>query len=100
MPSTPEENSVLISQYPKEHGHVRRSVALAVFFHLFIAALVCLITYWLGITTLKDLLSKGGSIAESGPAPEEPMTVELQLEDITPPPTPNPEFIQEIIKPK
>jgi TonB family protein len=100
MPSTLQEIQVDLAQYPREHKHVGRSVALAVLLHVFIAALVCLITYWLGITTLKDLLSKGGAIAESGPAPEEPMTVELQLEDITPPPTPDPLFIKEVVKPK
>jgi TonB family protein len=100
MPSLSDETELLLSQYPREHQHVGRSVAVSIFLHLTIAALVCLITYWLGITSLKDLLSKGGAIAESGPAPEQPMTVELQLEDIAPPPTPNPEFIQQTIKPK
>jgi hypothetical protein len=100
MPLTVEDTSVHLSQYPKEHKHVGRSVAIAVFIHLFIAALVCLITYWLGIMTLRDLLEHGGSIAETGAAPEEPMTVELVLEDITPPPTPNPLFIKEVVKPK
>jgi TonB family protein len=99
-PAAANERAVLITKYPKEHKHVGRSLALAVFLHVFIAALVCLVTYWLGITTLKDLLEKGGAIAETGPAPEEPMTVELQIEDTPPPPTPNPEFIQEIVKPK
>ncbi len=56
--------------------------------------------YGLGFTTLKDLLTKGGSIAESGPAPEEPMTVELVTLDEFPPPTPNPEFVKEVVKPK
>lgn len=100
MPLTVEDTSVPLSQYPKEHKHVRHSVALAVFLHIFIAALVCLITYWLGITSLKDLLEHGGAIAETGAAPEEPMTVELLLEDIAPPPTPNPVFIKEVVKPK
>jgi TonB family protein len=96
-----DENAVLISKYPKEHQHVGRSLALSIFIHLTVAALVCAITWWLGITTLKDLLEKGGAIAESGPAPEQPMTVELQYEDTPPPPpTPNPVFIQNIVKPK
>jgi TonB family protein len=100
MPPPQDKSAVPLSHYPKEHHHVGHSVALAIFLHVFVAGLVCLIAYWLGIATLKDLLSKGGSIAESGPAPEEPMTVELQLEDVTPPPTPHPVFIQEIVKPK
>ena len=100
MPPRPEETAVLISQYPKEHQHIRRSIAAAVFLHVFIALMVCLVTYWLGITTLKELLEKGGAIAETGPAPEEPMAVELVEEEIPPPPTPNPEFVQELVKPK
>jgi TonB family protein len=99
-PAATEKPAVNLSQYPKEHRHTRRSIAIAVGVHLLVAALVCLITYWLGITTLRDLMEKGGAIAETGAAPEEPMTVELQLEDLTPPPTPNPEFIKEIVKPK
>jgi TonB family protein len=99
-PPATDKPAVLLSQYPKEHKHIRRSVAIAVGAHIFVGALVCLITYWLGITTLKELLEKGGAIAETGAAPEEPMTVELQLDDTPPPPTPNPLFIKEIVKPK
>lgn len=99
-PPPTDESAVLISQYPKEHRHVGRSFALSVFIHLFLAAVVCAIMYWLGIMSLRDLLMKGGAIAMNGPAPEQPMTVELIEEDLQPPPTPNPEFIQEIVKPK
>jgi TonB family protein len=96
----PDEPAIaLISQYPREHQHVRRSALLAVGIHLLIAALVCLITYWLGIVSLRDLLTKGGSIAESGPAPEVE-EVFLVEQELTPPPTPNPEFVQQIVKPK
>jgi periplasmic protein TonB len=101
MPPTAEdESAVLISQYPKEDIRVRRGVVIAIGIHVFLAALVCLVTYLMGITSLKELLDKGGSIATSGPAPEEPMTVELLLDEVPPPPVQNPEFIQEIVKPK
>jgi TonB family protein len=100
MPADPNESPDLLAQYPKEHRHTASSLALAIGLHIFVAALVCLITYLLGITTLRDLLEHGGAIAETGPAPEETMTVELVIEQTPPPPTLNPEFIREVIKPK
>ena len=100
MPPPTDPTAVLISQYPKEHRHVRSSVALSVGIHLLVSAIVCLVLYWLGFTSLKDLLTHGGAIAENGPAPEEPFLVEIVPEEVTPPPTPNPEFIQQVVKPK
>jgi TonB family protein len=98
-PPSAEPSAAIISQYPAEHRHIRQSLALSVFLHLFVAALICLVMYWLGLSSLKDILLRG-SIAETGPAAETPMTVELVEEDLTPPPTPNPEFIKQIVKPK
>jgi hypothetical protein len=92
--------TLTIVDYPKEHPYVGRSVALSIGIHILVSALVCLITYLLGISTLKDLLSKGGAIAESGPAPEQQIIVELVKDEILPPPTLNPLFIKQIIKPK
>ena len=100
MPPPTDEFVVPISSYPKEDVRVRRGVVIAIGIHLFLAALVCLATYLMGIQSLKELLDKGGSIPTNGPAPEEPITVELEYEDITPPPVQNPEFIQKIVKPR
>jgi len=98
MPET--ETPILISSYPKEHRHVGRGVAVSIGIHVTVAALVCLIMYWLGIMSLRDLLMKGGALAENGPAPEEPVAVDLVYEDPPPPPTPHPEFVEQTVKPK
>lgn len=77
-----------------------RGISIAIFLHLFVATMVCLIMYILGIQSLKELLEKGGAIASSGPAPEQPMIIDLKLDDIKPPPTDQIEFMQQILKPK
>jgi TonB family protein len=97
-PLSKAQEDVLISQYPKETLHVPRSVGISIGIHVVIAGLVCLMFYLWGITSLRELMLKGGAIAETGPAPEQ--TIEIQLEDITPPPTDHVEFKKEIIKPK
>ena len=79
---------------------MRRGVLIAIGIHLFLATVAGLILYFLGIQSLKELLDKGGAIASSGPAPEQPMVIELKLDDIKPPPTDQIEFMQQILKPK
>jgi TonB family protein len=75
-----------------------RGFLISVGVHLSLAVLICLILYLLGIVSLKELLEKGGSIASSGPAPEQPMIVELKLDKILPPPTDHIEFIKQVLK--
>ena len=75
-----------------------RGVLIAVGIHLFLAGLVCLILYIMGIQSLKQLLEKGGAIASSGPAPQ--IVVELKLEEVKPPPTDHIEWEKQILKPK
>jgi TonB family protein len=94
------QGTALITQYPPEDLRVGRGVMIAVGIHLFVAALICIILYIMGIQSLKELLEKGGAIASSGPAPEQPMVIELKVEDIKPPPTDHIEFMEQILKPK
>jgi TonB family protein len=89
-----------LAQYPRDELRMGRGLLIAVGVHLFLGALICLILYLLGIVSLKELLEKGGSIASSGPAPQQPMIIELKLDKILPPPTDHIEFIKQILKPK
>jgi len=89
-----------LTRYPREPLRLGRGALIAIGIHLFAAIAVCVISYLLGIQSLKELLEKGGSLASSGPAPEQPMVIELKLEDIQPPPTDHIEFIRQILKPK
>ncbi len=69
--------------------------------HLFVAAVVLLVAFLTHVKTLEELMQESGSIATNGPAPEQPMEVVLQPDDVPPPPlTDNPEFIREVEKPK
>ena len=45
-------------------------------------------------------MEKGGAIASSGPAAEQPVVMELDLDKLVPPPTDQIEFIKQILKPK
>lgn len=92
--------TALLNKYPPDHTRVGRGLSIAVAIHFFAAATVCLIMYWLGIISLKELLEKGGAIAESGPAPEQQMIIELKLDQIQPPPTDQIEFVKQILKEK
>ncbi len=89
-----------ITPYPPERSLVRLGVVVAIGIHIFLAVVTCLILYLMGIQSLKELLDKGGALASSGPAPEQPMVVELKLDDIKPPPTDVIEFQQQVLKPK
>ena len=67
--------------------------------HLFVAAVVLLVAFLTHVKTLEELMKESGSIITSGPAPEQPMEVVLQPDDVPPPPPiDNPEFIREIEK--
>jgi TonB family protein len=89
-----------LTHYPPEDIRVVRGLVLSVGLHLLIAALICLIMYMLGIVSLRELMEKGGAIASSGPAPEQPMTIDIKLDDLLPPPTDQPEFVKQILKEK
>jgi TonB family protein len=89
-----------LTQYPPDQTRVGRGILIAIGFHVFAAALICLILYILGIVSLRELLEKGGAIATSGPAPEQQMIVELKLDDIKPPPTDHIEFVKQVLIPK
>ncbi len=100
MPMPTAQATAQITQYPQEPFRVGRGVVIAVGIHLLAAVVTCLILYFLGIQSLKELLDKGGAIASSGPAPEQTMVIELKLDDIKPPPADHIEFVQQILKPK
>ncbi len=69
--------------------------------HLLVIAGVLLIAFLTHVKSLEELMRESGSIAQSGPAPEQPMEVVLQPDDVPPPPpTLNPDFIRQIEKPK
>jgi TonB family protein len=53
------------------------------------------------VDTIEQLMKKSGSVATDGPAPEDPMEVLIKPDDLPPPPpVVNPEFVQQIEKPK
>ena len=89
-----------LTNYPPEDARVVRGIVMSVALHLVVAGAICLILYLLGIVSLRDLMSKGGALASSGPAPEQPMTIDIKLDDLLPPPTDNPEFIKQVLKEK
>ncbi len=89
-----------LQDYPKEPSRLGLGVAIALGLHLALAGVLCLFFLFFGIGSLKELLEQGGSIATSGPAPEQTLIVELKLDDLKPPPTDRIEFIQQILKPK
>jgi TonB family protein len=87
--------------YPEEQVFLRFGATTSLGLHLFVAGLVALVAFLTHIKTIQQLMAEGGSIAQSGPAPEEQMEVLLRPEDLPPPPpTPNPEFIRQVEKPK
>jgi TonB family protein len=87
-----------LNHYPPEELHVARGILIAVALHFFVAALICIILYLMGIVSLRELMEKGGALASSGPAPEPQMTIVLSLDNIQPPPTDQIEFIKQILK--
>ena len=94
------QETAKLTKYPPDEVRIGRGLLIAAGIHFFSAALVCLILYLLGVVSLKELLEKGGSLASSGPAPQQQMIIELKLDDIPPPPTDHIEFIKQVLKPK
>ena len=90
-----------INQYPPEQLYVRWGAFGSFGIHIFVAGVIVLIAFLTHVKSLEQLMKESGSIATNGPAPEQPMEVILQPDDLPPPPpTDNPEFIREIEKPK
>jgi TonB family protein len=87
-------------QYPDEQLHVRRGALAAFGLHVTLAALACLIAYWMNLNSLRDLLVDKASLASSGPAPEERIELILKADDTPPPPTNPIEFIVQQLKPQ
>jgi len=94
------QSTAQLSHYPPEELHVARGIVISFVIHVVVAGLICLILYLLGIVSLRELLEKGGAIASSGPAPEQPVVMQLDLDKLVPPPTDQIEFIKQILKPK
>ncbi|HEX4140136.1 MAG TPA: TonB family protein [Candidatus Methylacidiphilales bacterium] len=85
-PHNPHAKAVWARRHPKEHLYVGRSVALSVAIHVIFGAMVCLLAWWLDHV----VLSHSSSTAQSGPAPEQAMTVNLVMTDVHRPPPPAP----------
>jgi TonB family protein len=83
-----------------DHTHLRWAGAAAFGLHLSLVLTVALLAWFFQVKSLRQLMAEGGSIAQSGPAPVEEMEVVLLPEQTPPPPTVNPDFVREIVKPK
>jgi periplasmic protein TonB len=91
----------ILSQYPPEQGYFRLGTAGSFGLHMLVAGVILLVAFLTHVKTIEELMKESGSVATSGPAPEEPMEVVLVPDD-TPPPPPvvNPDFVRQIEKPK
>lgn len=90
-----------LTRYPAEQIFLRHGTTASFGLHLFVAGLVALIAFLTHIKSIEQLMAEGGSIEQSGPAPEENIEVLLRPDDLPPPPpTVNPEFIKEVELPK
>jgi len=90
-----------INQYPPEQSYVRWGAVGSLGIHFLVAGAVLLVAFLAHVKTLEELMKESGSIATNGPAPEEPMEVVLQPDDVPPPPpSVNPEFVRQIETPK
>jgi len=83
---SPHTNATWARRHPAERQYVGRSVALSVVLHLLAAAVVCLLALWLDTISF----SKSSSIAQSGPAPDQAMTLKLVMTEPRPPSPPSP----------
>ncbi len=94
-------NLARFTSYPPEKVFIRQGATAAFGLHLFVAGLIVLVAFLTHIKSIEQLMAEGGSIAQSGPAPEENIEVLLRPDDLPPPPpTVNPEFIRQIELPK
>jgi len=93
--------TVSLRFYPAERHFAREGVTAAFGLHVLVASIVILLALLTHVKTIEQLMAEGGSIAQSGPAPEQEIEVELRPEDLPPPPpTINPEFIRQVELPK
>lgn len=93
--------TVSLTQYPAERVYIRHGATASLGLHIFVAGLIALIAFLTHIKSIEQLMAEGGSLAQNGPAPEENIEVELRPEDLPPPPpTVNPEFVQQVELPK
>ena len=90
-----------LTDYPEERHYIPWGATGSFGFHLLIAGIVLLIAFLTHIKTIQQLMAEGGSIAQSGPAPQENIEVLLRPEDLPPPPpVVNPDFIRQVELPK
>jgi TonB family protein len=90
-----------LTRYPAEQIFLRHGAAGSFGLHLFVVSVIILIAFLTHVKTIEQLMAEGGSIAQSGPAPEQSIEVLLRPEDLPPPPpTINPEFIRQTELPK
>ncbi len=89
-----------ITDYPPERNYVRRALAISFGAHLVVVLVIGLIALIFHIRSLQQLMLEGGTIAQSGPAPEEKMEVTLEPEQPPPPPPDHVDFVRQIVKPK
>jgi TonB family protein len=90
-----------ITRYPEDQFYLRHGATASFGLHLFVAGLVALIAFLTHIKSIEQLMAEGGSIEQSGPAPEENIELLLRPDDLPPPPpTVNPEFICQVELPK
>ncbi|MCE0497408.1 MAG: energy transducer TonB [Methylacidiphilales bacterium] len=90
-----------LTRYPAEQIYLRHGATASLGLHLLVAGTIVLIAFLTHVKTIEQLMAEGGSIAQSGPAPEENIEVELRPDDLPPPPpTVNPEFINQVELPK
>lgn len=90
-----------LSRYPAERVFLGRGTTASFGLHLLAAGIVVALAFFAHIKTIQQLMEEGGAIAQSGPAPDDNIEVELRPPDLPPPPpTVNPEFVKQIELPK
>ena len=86
LPHTPHAHAAWAKRHLHEHRYVGRSVALSIGLHALFAAMVAVLALWLDRVTF----SKSNSVEQSGPAPEQAMTMNLVMPEARPPSPPTP----------
>ena len=90
-----------LTRYPEEQIFLRHGATASFLLHLAVVGTIVLIAFLTHIKTIEQLMAEGGSIEQSGPAPEENIEVLLRPDDLPlPPPTVNPEFVKQVELPK
>jgi len=94
-------NASSFNYHSPDDPHIKWGFAGSLGFHFLIISTILLVAFLTHVKSLEELMKESGSIATSGPAPEQPMEVVLQPDDTPPsPPIDHPDFIREIVKPK